>query len=378
MKTKKITNFIVLRSQTALFLLTIALLLPLSNLNAQKINKKIDNSGKKATLKPAKVVSKPTDSKTKPIKAGKALEKPVLKDLSLTKKDTITVGTGNDAISVPVEPVVQELPKGKVDWTNQYIEAKGESVIDNERFKNAAQAKLMAKRGAIVVAQRNLLEITKGVQVTSETKVQDMITTSDYVYSRVDGVIKNAVQIGEAVEKEGYIEVTMRIPLYEKNGLAPAIYDQVAKTTDAKKTTMNTVKQITSLPETTTADGTGTTADTASTTEITDLSKLAFNLNGKTYDPSMFPVVMDEKGNVVLDYSKIYDPKTGKFPKIVSAGKSLLEAFGAKKGVEVLDVIGSADGKITVDTSKVKNKINWTKIGSIASTIGKFALALVL
>lgn len=355
------THFIAMLNRFILFVF--AILLPLSFINGQTITKPATNS------KTIRKGSTPADKKTKPIKAGKSNPKP--KEAGLTKesaaktatKDTATFGTGDAAVNIPIEPIVDNLPKGKVDWTNQYIEAKGQSVIDNERFKNVAQAKLMAKRGAIVDAQRNLLEITKGVQVTSETKVQDMITTSDYIYSRVDGVIKNATQVGEAIEKEGYIEVTMRIPLYDQKGLAPVLYDQVVK----KMNTMGTIKPITTIPE----------GDTTAT-EITDMSNLAFNLNGKKYDASMFPVVMDEKGNMLIDYSKIYDPKKGKFPKIISAGKTLLEAFGAKKGVEVLNVIESADGTIKVDTSKVKNKINWGKIGNIAATIGKFALALVL
>jgi hypothetical protein len=137
-----------------------------------------------------------------------------------------------------------------------------------------------------------------------------------------------------------------------------------------KMSTNPTITPITSEPATTT--------DTAKTSEITDMSNLVFNLNGKKYDPSMFPVVLDENNNILLDYSKIYDPKKGTFPKIVSAGKSLLEALGLKKGVEILNVVESADGKIKVDTSVVKNKINWAKIGKVAATIGKFAMALVL
>lgn len=365
MKTRKITHCTQSLSLTLLLSLALTLFIPLSSLNAQTVNKKVEKTEKNSKTKPTiRKGSQPNDQKTKPIVVSKPVPKPIV--VTPILRDSIKIGTGETAVNIPVEPVVENLPKGKVDWTNQYIESKGQSVIDNVRFKNPAQAKLMAKRGAIVDAQRNLLETTKGVQVTSETKVQDMITTSDYIYSRVDGLVKNATLVGEAIEKDGYMEVTMRIPLYDQKGLAPVLYDQVVK----KMSTTSTIKPITSEPQ--------NTEDTTNISEITDISKLAFNLNGKTYDPSMFPVVLDEKGNVVLDYSKIYDPKKGVFPKVVSAGKSLLEAFGAKKGVEVLNVLQSADGKITVDTSKVKNKINWAKIGSIATTIGKFALALVL
>jgi len=222
----------------------------------------------------------------------------------------------------------------------------------------------MAKRGAVVDAQRNLLEITKGVRVISETKVQDMIATSDYIYSRIDGVIKNATEVDEAIEKDGYIEVTMRITIYDKNGLAPVIHEQMIKK-------MNTTPVVT--PTTPVIS-----TDTDKATEIEDMSNLVFNMNGQKYDPTMFPVVLDEKNNILLDYSNIYDPKNGNFPKIVSAGKSFLETVKYTKGVEVLNVIESVDGKIKVNTSTVKNKINWSKIGSVASTIGKLAMAIIL
>lgn len=125
------------------------------------------------------------------------------------------------------EPVVEQYTNGNVNWSEQFIEAKGTSVIDNERFKIPAQAKAMAIRGAVVIAQRNLLEIINGVKITGETRVQDMIATNDYVYSRVDGLIKGAQQIGEPIEIDGLIEVTMRVPLYASNGLAPIVYSQM-------------------------------------------------------------------------------------------------------------------------------------------------------
>jgi hypothetical protein len=93
-------------------------------------------------------------------------------------------------IKKEVEGKTKEL--GKVDWSSQFIEAKGESVLDPERFKNPAQAKAMATRGAVVVAQRNLLEIVKGVHVQGETTVEDMMTKRDLITTRVEGIVKGA------------------------------------------------------------------------------------------------------------------------------------------------------------------------------------------
>lgn len=250
-------------------------------------------------------------------------------------------------------PIVETKPNGSVNWTEQYVEARGESVIDTERFKNTAQARAMAQRGAVVVAQRNLLEIINGVHVTGETTVKDMIATSDYIYTRVDGVIKGAQMVGEPIEKDGLIIVTMRVPLYQTDGLAAVLHDEVVK----KRGEQYRV------------------ADAENTGGINP-EALAFNLGGKKIDPALFPIIVDENGNLLLDMSKVYDPKKGVFPKILQVGKNILSELGITKGVEVIDVISAENGKIVIDNKHVK-KIDWKKVGSVAASIGKFLLMFI-
>lgn len=258
-------------------------------------------------------------------------------------------------------PFIQTTQNGSINWSEQYVEAKGRSVIDATKFPNPAQAKLMATRGAVVEAQRNLLEIVQGVNVTSETKVKDMITTSDYIYSRIDGVIKGATQVGEAVEKDGYIEVTMRVPLYEKNSsIASAVYDGLPQIN-------NKSGKVSSGDAS--ASGTGKGGDATSNAGSIP-NGLVFNYNGKTIDPALFPVVFDEQGNLLLDFSKIYDPKKGKFPKILQGTKEIFEAANFKKGTEILNVVDASNGKIVIDKPS-SSKINWDKIQKVASTAGK-------
>ncbi|MFQ3575228.1 MAG: hypothetical protein SNJ77_02215 [Cytophagales bacterium] len=259
------------------------------------------------------------------------------------------------------EPVVENKLNGQINWTEQYVEAKGESVIDNERFKNPAQARAMATRGAVVVAQRNLLEIINGVHIVGETTVEDMIATSDKIQSRVDGVIKGAIQVGDAVVKDGLVTVTMRVPLYQKNGLAPAVYEEVEKVVE-KEYKVEETPVVVQEPV--------TAKDTA------EFKQFAFRINGKKVEPSMFPIVSDEKGNVLLDYSKLYDPKKGDFPKYLQLSKDILETTGFKKGVQVIDLIQGQDGKLVV-SEEVKKKINWSKVGNVLSKIGKVALMLL-
>ncbi len=51
--------------------------------------------------------------------------------------------------------------------------------VDSEKPKG--KAKLLAERAAVVDARRNLLEIIKGVYITSETVVEDYMVSSDIV-----------------------------------------------------------------------------------------------------------------------------------------------------------------------------------------------------
>jgi hypothetical protein len=271
-------------------------------------------------------------------------------------------------------PFVEEKSNGKINWTEQFIEAKGQAVIDNERFKNAAQARLMAQRGAIVVAQRNLLEIIKGVNVTSETTVEDMITTKDYIYSRIDGVVKGARMVGEPMVKEGFIEVQMRVSIYEGNGVAQAVYD------DLPDSLQNQENQGT-IENNNNQEGTGKGPEgksekLKSDSAGKDQNPVLFAINNsKNWNPSMFPVIMDEQGKAVLDLSKIYDPTKGKFPKVMGLTKEIFDAAGWKKGSSVVDLI-IKDGKLTIPTPQ-KNKVNWSKVFKTMGDIGRFVLKLL-
>jgi len=340
-----------------IFLISAVLFL---SMNSFGQNKKKTKS-KKEAKKEQQVLPATSKQESPQISVNPAEVKPQSEIKEQAETKPITVAEAKpldiDHIIQQSKPIIEEKPNGQINWTEQYIEAKGQSVIDNERFKNPAQAKLMAQRGAVVDAQRNLLEIIKGVNVTSETTVQDMITTHDYIYTRIDGVIKGAQMVGEPIEKNGVIEVRMRVPIYEQNGIAPAIYQDIPS---LKKTT--TVSDVVNqIPD-----------------EIKDqaLQGLAFNMGGKKFDPSMFPVIVDENNNLVLDLSKLYDINSGKFPKILSTTQELLKDLGYKKGVEVLNVIKTEKGKIVVDNKSLK-KVNWQKIGQVAGKIGKFLLMLV-
>jgi hypothetical protein len=255
------------------------------------------------------------------------------------------------------KPVVQNVTNGEINWTRQYVEATGQAIIDNERFKNPAQARLMAQRGAVVVAQRNLLEIIKGVHVTGETSVEDMATSYDYIYTRVDGLIKGAEQIGQPVEKDGFVEVRMRVPLEGTKGLAGAVADAARQ--------MNSANARVSAPEL-----------AGNVANAIDGSKpLVFNLAGQKISPSMFPMILDEAGNMGLDLSRIYDAANGNLPKYIQAGEDIIKKVTEGNVADVIDLVVGRNGMLQVAPTN-KRKINWGKIASVAATVGKFIMTL--
>ena len=352
-------------------------------LKAQKSN---SETGKKelnlntGQVKVSKTVSPKGDSKTKIKKiknkkaniSATALPAAIPSDPKSSPKNptgpvfepSANLNADYDKLEKMAEPIVQQKTNGQVNWTKQFVEAKGQAVIDAERFKNAAQARAMASRGAVVVAQRNLLEIVKGVNVVGETTVQDMATTSDYIYTRVEGLVKGAMQVGEAREVNGMMEVTLKMPLYGKEGVSAAIGEGDIQMAHKK------------MGLSTSADVAETESSPAGEESVDGSKPVVFTFKGQKIDPSMFPVIVDEKGDVKLDFSKIYNTQTGKFPQYMQLSKEIMKDLGLKKGVDVIELVQNANGQFTIPQS-LKRKAIWQKIGKVAQTVGKVLFSLI-
>lgn len=306
-------------------------------------------------IEPQRIINDISAPLTVPVVSAEQIE-----SVKSVATDQVTPTIINPSQGVPLEDIrtqdiVVDKPNGSINWSQQYIEARGQTAIDYDRFKNKAQAKLMATRGAIVVAQRNLLEIVKGVEIVGETKVEDMITTYDYIYSRVEGKIKGAKQIGAAVERDGMIEITVRMPLYNKNGIASVFGENEIAQAQLK----NGFKAAGLIPQ------------NGQDAPILDPNKpVLFQVDGKAIDLSLFPVILDDNGQVQFDFSKLLNTKTGQFPKFLQMGKEILQTAGYEKGVNIVELIQSGKGAFKLPKIKTNNKF-WQTLGTIAKTTGK-------
>jgi len=102
--------------------------------------------------------------------------------------------------------------RGKINWSAGYIEAVGIGAPP-DRYVGRPNARPLALRAARLDAQRNLLEITRGVQVSSETTIRDFVAESDVIKSQVEGLVKGAIVVNQEYLSDGTVEVTLRMPL---------------------------------------------------------------------------------------------------------------------------------------------------------------------
>jgi hypothetical protein len=105
------------------------------------------------------------------------------------------------------------VPQTPPTWSGTVTQATGNCALDLSSGKNPVQAKLMARRGAMVEAQRNLLEQVMGTQLDSKTYVKDMIAESDEIHAQLQGVIRGAEVISENFDGSMYT-VVMGLKMY--------------------------------------------------------------------------------------------------------------------------------------------------------------------
>lgn len=128
-----------------------------------------------------------------------------------------------------VEPVGDN---GSINWSTGVVEAVGIGAPP-ERYYGKPQARPMALRAAKVDAYRNLLEVVKGVRVTSATMVVDFAVESDIIKTRVQGLVRGAQVVKKEYLSDGTVEITMRMSL--TGGLVQALLPKVIEVEQVKK-----------------------------------------------------------------------------------------------------------------------------------------------
>lgn len=97
-----------------------------------------------------------------------------------------------------------------------------------EGIGGAGQTMSNGYRAATADAYRLIAEEVHGVQIDSDTTVENSILTSDIIKTKVKGAIKGAKVVSRSVDGNGYYHVVMELPVYGgANSLAAAVLPQV-------------------------------------------------------------------------------------------------------------------------------------------------------
>jgi hypothetical protein len=209
------------------------------------------------------------------------------------------------AFSFAVPSFAEEKIEGEINWVDGYITAIGHGASVKGSL---AQARPLARRAAIVDAQRNLLEIIKGVKIDSQTTVENFMVTQDIIKVHVSGVVKGA-SISKAVEyqmqPDGSLGATveMRICVNQCKGNANSLVQ--ALSLDKK----DNAKLPPALPENLTVPVAPAIPPKVSKVYTYDSTKpvtgIILNLDGRMYERVILPVVVTtgEDKNLFTVYS---------------------------------------------------------------------------
>ncbi|NQS99410.1 MAG: hypothetical protein HQ591_13250 [candidate division Zixibacteria bacterium] len=126
-------------------------------------------------------------------------------------------------ITVPVLSQVAYQPvgtSGGIDYGNRVIVTKGMGLPGGIGGRGGQI------RAAIIDAQRNFLEVSKGAYVTSTSTVEGLILTGDVIESRVEGLVRNFTVTDTSYWDDGTIEITLEVRMDGANGFLDNVLPQ--------------------------------------------------------------------------------------------------------------------------------------------------------
>ena len=113
-----------------------------------------------------------------------------------------------------VEKAVMAIAAQAPGWVTQPAQEKGQAALNRED-PNAAQAKLMAWRGAELDGRRKLAERLSGLMITSNTSVRDFIAANDEIRTSMLAFQQGAYVVdgSKQLAEDGTAQVVVEIEL---------------------------------------------------------------------------------------------------------------------------------------------------------------------
>lgn len=253
-------------------------------------------------------------------------------------------------LSQEEEGSAEKKTKEYIDWEKQIAYASGIGA-PNPDLPVAAQ-RPAAIRAAKADALRNMMEMLKGVNITSDTDVEDMMLKSDKIKTSLKAQVTNGFRmVGKPrYMSDGTVEVSVEMPLLsnEKTGRG-GIYSLL-------------------LPENT-GESKLPFGKTSGTTEGEGAyTGLIVDARGLGIQPAMAPKILDEQGNEVYGTGYVdreYAVKVG----VVGYAKEIKKASADKRVADNPLIIKGIKASGTAKTDIVISDGDAKKILGLASNL---------
>ena len=227
-------------------------------------------------------------------------------------------------------------------WDEGTIVAEGFGTPPNGVY--GSRANIMARRAAIVDAQRNLAEQINGVQVDAETTVENFVTTSDVVKTKVSALVKGAMVVEEQLMPDGSYHVVMSMPMYGMQGLSSAIMPAIRPNTPPTPPPPVISATITAQIQTSGVGYTGVIVDASGMGLKPSFSPVIYDTNGRAiYGVSNINYDQAISQDMVGYSSSLYDaqslPRVGGSPLVIKA----VQVRGGNNSTNPVNVVVSVD-----------------------------------
>ncbi len=232
-----------------------------------------------------------------------------------------TLGLGAFSVS-PLNTsaqVVQNAANGQLDWTNGQITVTGTGAAPARAGMSAGQKRLMAQRAAVVDGYRQLAEAINGVQVDSETLVNNYVVESDIIKTRVSALVRGAKVGNYRYMSDGTVEVTVSISMFGANSLSAVVVPEII---ERKK-----IRVIPNSPTPTpTQNPTVVETPMPQTPAAGEYTGVIIDCRGLGVTPAMSPQVLDTDGREIYIGDQPIDPDVVVTSGIVAYADSMSRA----------------------------------------------------
>lgn len=217
--------------------------------------------------------------------------------------------------------------------------------VGNPDHRTAAQREQMAKRAAVVTAQRSLVEYLEGFALVGDTLVKDGMVQYDVIRSAVFGFVKGSQVVFQEYNKDKDIAIAMvKLGLHGPKGFASAVYEKMFSDPKAKESLKsdkpafktNAVK----LDET--YDG------------------LIIDATEQNFRPALINRIFATKGDVLYDPAKVsqkvlVEQGCGEYTNSVDKAKAALAVRGVKNPlvIKASGATTAADLQVTDDDAVI-------------------------